>query len=232
MRSNVIKTWNEILQKLPRLRVLKIDQLVKGYCLFQHLGRQPVGEIACCNSKVCCISEGKDKDLTPPTTTTTMTEEGEGSVNEGKHQVGSFETSEGAWSIHVSPPSSTAEQPCRNTSGPLPAIETTGPIETLTLTPTPGPTPVPASSSAAETTTVRAVETKPKLETPFLEELHVAFEWDLDVSIADMDRELIQRFRLLEKLYVTSMRKPDGFAAFTERARPGLAIVHRRHENL
>lgn len=232
MRSNVIKTWNEILQKLPRLRVLKIDQLVKGYCLFQHLGRQPVGEIACCNSKVCCISEGKDKQLTPPPT---MAEEGEGYVNEGKHhQVGSFETSEGAWSIQVSSPSSTAEQPCRNTPGALPATETTEPTETPTPTPTstPMPTPVSALSSATETTAVPAVATKPKLETPFLEELHVAFEWDLDVSIADMDRELIQRFRLLEKLYVTSMRKPEGFAAFTEQARPGLAIVHRRHENL
>ncbi|KAF9142682.1 hypothetical protein BGX30_002430 [Mortierella sp. GBA39] len=219
MRSNVIKTWNEILQKLPRLRVLKIDQLVKGYCLFQHLGRQPVGEIACCSSKTCSISEGKGKELTPPTTMT-MTEEGQGREKEEKHQVGSFETSEGAWSIQVPSPSSTAEQPCRNTPGALPATETTKPAETST--PTPVPTPA----------TVLSVATTPKLETPFLEELHVAFEWDLEVSTADMDRELIQRFRLLEKLYVTSMRKPDAFTVFTEQTRPGLAIVHRRHENL
>ncbi|KAF9543198.1 hypothetical protein EC957_001073 [Mortierella hygrophila] len=232
MRSNVIKTWNEILQKLPRLRVLKIDQLVKGYCLFQHLGRQPVGEIACCSSKTCSISEGKDKELTPPTTTTmTVTEEGEERVKEEKHQVGSVETSEGAWSIQVPSPSSTAEQPCRNTPGALPATEATKPVETST--PTPVPTPAaPVLSSATETTTGPAVATTPKLETPFLEELHVAFEWDLEVSTADMDRELIQRFRLLEKLYVTSMRKPDDFAVFTEKTRPGLAIAHRRHENL
>ncbi|KAK5827713.1 hypothetical protein F5H01DRAFT_332108 [Linnemannia elongata] len=232
MRSNVIKTWNEILQKLPHLRVLKIDQLVKGYCLFQHLGRQPVGEIACCHSKTCSISEGgKDKELTAPTTT--MTEEGEGRVKEEKHQVGSFEISEGAWSIQVSSPSSTPEHTCRNTPKALLAIETAQPTDTPTPTPAPVPAPVHELSSVTETTTTfPAVATRPKLETPFLEELHVAFEWDLDVSTADMDRELIQRFRLLEKLYVTSMRKPDGFAAFTEQARPGLAIVHRRHENL
>ncbi|KAF8946329.1 hypothetical protein BGZ47_000808 [Haplosporangium gracile] len=223
MRSNVIKTWNELLQKLPRLRVLKIDQLLKGYCIFQHLGHQPITESACCSNKVCSIAEAKDREVVPTTATEgTMTEDG--CAKEGEHQAGSFETFDGAWSIQVPSPSSTTDHLCRTIPHALPATEATELIEAST------PTPVPVSS-VTEMATMSAAPT-PKLETPFLEELHVAFEWDLDVSTADLGRELIQRFRLLEKLYVTSMRKPDGFAAFTKQTRPGLAIVHRRHENM
>ncbi|KAF9152774.1 hypothetical protein BG015_004729 [Linnemannia schmuckeri] len=233
MRSNVIKTWNELLQKLPRLRVLKIDQRLKGYCIFQHLGHQPVIESACCSNKVCSIAEAKDKEVAPTTATEgTMTEEG--CAKEGEHQAGSFETSEGAWSIQVSSPSSTTDHHYRNIPYALSAAETTELTDTSAPTPAPTLSPIltPVSvSSATETATMSAAST-PKLETPFLEELHVTFEWDLDVSTADLDRELIQRFRLLERLYMTSMRKPDGFAAFTKQTRPGLAIVHRRHENL
>ncbi|KAK3848415.1 MAG: hypothetical protein J3R72DRAFT_428967 [Linnemannia gamsii] len=250
MRPSAITTWNEILQKLPRLRILKIDQLLKGYCLFQHLGRQPVnGTLTCTNSNhthgrhVCSGSNGDEEKVEAAAGGDEGHKKTEG---EDEQAVGSCETSEGAaWSIQVSPSSSTADNNNNNTCRNIPrsapllppitiahAITTTNPLsEALHL----NPTPATSSSSSQPQPPFYPTKTTgqpPKLETPFLEELHVAFEWDLDVSTSDLDRELIQRFRLLEQLFITSMRKPDDFVAFTKQTRPGLAIAHRRHENM
>ncbi|KAF9906359.1 hypothetical protein EC991_000762 [Linnemannia zychae] len=257
MRPSAITTWNEILQRLPRLRILKIDQLLKGYCLFQHLGRQPVVDAVVCNNsnhshcRRVTASGGGGGD--EENVEVAIAEEEEGSAKaERELAVGSCETSEDAWSIQASASSPIVHNHfCRNTLSSeltLDANTATGATattahqsEALQSDPIPVPTStsmlLPTISSPPPTTTTTTTTTAttsqlPKLETPFLEELHVAFEWDLDISTADLDREVIQRFRLLENLFVTSIRKPDGFVAFAKEARPGLSIVHRRHETM
>ncbi|KAG0279742.1 hypothetical protein BGZ95_000341 [Linnemannia exigua] len=253
MRPSAITTWSEILQKLPRLRILKIDQLLKGYCLFQHLGRQPVtGTLTCTNGnhnhdrRVCggggSGSNGGEEKVEAAAVKDEGRRRGEG---ESEPAVGSCETSGGAvWSIQVSPSSSSADDNNNNTGKNIPRLApppisianaptSTNPfLEAIQPTSTPNSSSSQLPSSYPTKTTTTGQQQPPKLETPFLEELHVAFEWDLDVLTTDLDRELIQRFCLLEQLFITSMRKPDDFVAFTKQTRPGLAIVHRRHENM
>ncbi|KAF9922991.1 hypothetical protein FBU30_006894 [Linnemannia zychae] len=280
MRPSVITTWNEIIQKLPRLRILKIDQLLKGYCLFQHLGRQPEADsssFSCDNinhrhKKVCYINNNNNSNSgicnieETPMMAAEM-ERDDGEVREERGEIGcvkekeveqsaeSFEISgdtgsnKDSWSStfdHSSQSksdSSSEDSSLQTTtanasilSGEFEASQVKKSEVSEALEAVEDSTIVDVTIATASNPTVSTIPTTattvPMLETPFLEELHVGFEWDFDVSTLDLDRELIQRFRLLDKLFITSMRKPDGFATFTQNLRPGLTIVHRRHENM
>ncbi|KAG0206423.1 hypothetical protein BGX33_007431 [Mortierella sp. NVP41] len=218
MRPSAITMWNEILQKLPRLRILKIDQLLKDYCLFQYLGRD--------NSSSVEYNTTSEEEKRQEKQEGEVAEEEEGGREK---ENGSSETSEGAPSLSSSIAAEGAVG-AEHVDRIIPkATPVTSTVVPATMTSTEAP---PTHHGSSPTTKTTALKKKSTLETPLLEELHVAFEWDLDISTTDLDRELIQRFRLLERLYLSSTRKPDGFAAFTQQTRPGLAIVHRRDENL
>lgn len=67
-------------------------------------------------------------------------------------------------------------------------------------------------------------------ERPFLRELHITFRPACIVKTADLDRELIQRFRFLERLCFSCIMKPDDLADYKARWRPGLMVEHCRNE--
>ncbi|KAF9354506.1 hypothetical protein BGX34_010975 [Mortierella sp. NVP85] len=67
-------------------------------------------------------------------------------------------------------------------------------------------------------------------ERPYLRELHITFRPSCVVQTADLDRELVQRFRFLERLSISCTKRPDDLADYTGRWRPGLTVEHCRNE--
>lgn len=67
-------------------------------------------------------------------------------------------------------------------------------------------------------------------ERPYLRELHITFRPSCVVQTADLDRELVQRFRFLERLSVSCTKRPDDLMDYKTRWRPGLTVEHFRNE--
>ncbi|KAF9109076.1 hypothetical protein BGX27_008028 [Mortierella sp. AM989] len=67
-------------------------------------------------------------------------------------------------------------------------------------------------------------------ERPYLQELHITFRVACVIQTADLDRELVQRFRFLERLYFSSAKKPVDLEDRKPIWRPGLVIEHRRYD--
>ncbi|CAO3574706.1 unnamed protein product [Mortierella alpina] len=73
-------------------------------------------------------------------------------------------------------------------------------------------------------------------ERPFLLELQITFRDACQVQTKDLDRELIQRFRFLERLCFACYKRPEDLEEASEGAlksmwRPGLVLEHRRYLN-
>ncbi|KAF9171964.1 hypothetical protein BGX21_006552 [Mortierella sp. AD011] len=68
-------------------------------------------------------------------------------------------------------------------------------------------------------------------ERPYLQELQITFRVSCVVQTEDLDRELVQRFRFLERLYFSSSKKPADLDDRKASWRPGLVIEHRRYES-
>ncbi|KAF9345641.1 hypothetical protein BGX26_002911 [Mortierella sp. AD094] len=68
-------------------------------------------------------------------------------------------------------------------------------------------------------------------ERPYLQELQITFRVSCVVQTEDLDRELVQRFRFLERLYFSSSKKPADLDDQKASWRPGLVIEHRRYES-
>ncbi|KAF9272964.1 hypothetical protein BGZ68_001956 [Mortierella alpina] len=73
-------------------------------------------------------------------------------------------------------------------------------------------------------------------ERPFLQELQITFRDACQVQTKDLDRELIQRFRFLERLCFACYKRPEDLEEAPESAsksmwRPGLVVEHRRYLN-
>ncbi|KAF9959425.1 hypothetical protein BGZ72_009686 [Mortierella alpina] len=90
--------------------------------------------------------------------------------------------------------------------------------------------------------TAKAQDDKPRLiedwsqERPFLQELQITFRDACQVQTKDLDRELIQRFRFLERLCFACYKRPEDLEEAPESAlksmwRPGLVVEHRRYLN-
>ncbi|KAG0263624.1 hypothetical protein BG011_008474 [Mortierella polycephala] len=91
-----------------------------------------------------------------------------------------------------------------------------------------------ATSNALKATTSTALDLQGTTredwsqERPFLQVLQLTFRDSFIVKTIDLDRELVQRFRFLEKLHFGCYRKPDDLDAYNHRWRPGLTVEHRR----
>ncbi|KAF9964986.1 hypothetical protein BGZ70_005590 [Mortierella alpina] len=73
-------------------------------------------------------------------------------------------------------------------------------------------------------------------ERPFLQELQITFRDACQVQTKDLDRELVQRFRFLERLCFACYKRPEDLEEAPESAlksmwRPGLVVEHRRYLN-
>ncbi|KAF9927996.1 hypothetical protein BGZ67_007214 [Mortierella alpina] len=73
-------------------------------------------------------------------------------------------------------------------------------------------------------------------ERPFLHELQITFRDACQVQTKDLDRELIQRFRFLERLCFACYKRPEDLEEAPESPlksmwRPGLVVEHRRYLN-
>ncbi|KAG0316788.1 hypothetical protein BGZ99_006668 [Dissophora globulifera] len=68
-------------------------------------------------------------------------------------------------------------------------------------------------------------------ERPYLQELQITFRAACIVSAEDLERELVERFRFLERLYFSCSKKPDDLDEYRPRWRPGLIVEHRRNDS-
>ncbi|KAF9202295.1 hypothetical protein BGZ49_007518 [Haplosporangium sp. Z 27] len=69
------------------------------------------------------------------------------------------------------------------------------------------------------------------MERPYLQELQITFRATCTVQTTDLDRELVQRFRFLERLYFSCSKRPTDLDDHKSAWRPGLVIEHRRYES-
>ncbi|KAF9419442.1 hypothetical protein BGZ76_004245, partial [Entomortierella beljakovae] len=65
-------------------------------------------------------------------------------------------------------------------------------------------------------------------ERPYLQELQITFRPACVIQTVDLERELVERFRFLERLYFSSSKKPVDLEGRKTKWRPGFTIDYRR----
>ncbi|KAF8935215.1 hypothetical protein BGZ58_005170 [Dissophora ornata] len=91
-----------------------------------------------------------------------------------------------------------------------------------------GPCQMKLNSDSAESATT--IEDWSQ-ERPYLQELQITFRASCVIDTSDLDRELVQRFRFLERLYFSCSKRPEDLEDRKAKWRPGLAVEYRRYEN-